>query len=423
MNMNNYNKGAKGRRKKGGGKEGGGTGSGRGRISRPQALSNTVEDIILNMDRYNLWWTGPPDTDTFKPTEWGNTHTDSNNAIFTMAVVQGQAHGDFRICSSPNDFKLYLGTARKYFDGDIVIAIDAGLTEDVKNVLIKYKAIVYELPHNLCAKETKSVFCGSADERVPASVFRYFFYEKWSMMYSTTSLIMFTDFRDIIFQGNPFTYRLDEWYPEYQLVTFQEFHPNMVINRCQFNRMIMTECYGDDTLRLLGNRVIISSGAALGTRDAILAWSHYMSTQLQEAPGRMVETRCLSGGIEHAFVNWLVYGNKLRQIMRIRTFPQGEGAVNTLGGLKPDTVIANITGNIKSFWRVLNDDGYILNWNGDVAPVVHQLDHFHEELQEIAEDLIKSKKIIMADGDESKVDLMWQATKSSRCLWGCKTLQ
>jgi hypothetical protein len=186
--------------------------------------------------------------------------------------------------------------------------------------------------------------------------------------------------------------------------------------------MIMSECYGDDTLRLLGNRVIISSGAALGTRDAVIAWSHYMSTQLQEAPGRMVETRCLSGGIEHAFVNWLVYGNKLRQILRIRTFPQGEGAVNTLGGLKPDTVVANITGNIKSFWRVLNDDGYILNWNGDVAPVVHQLDHFYEELTEIASDIVKEKKINTLDGDAGKVDLMWQSLATSRCLWGCKVM-
>jgi hypothetical protein len=213
--------GAKGRRKKGTGNGDsvgtsgtGGGGRGRGRMSRPQALSKTVEDIILNMDRYNLWWTGPPDTDTFKPTAWGSSHTDTNNAIFTMAVVQGQAHGDIRICSSPNDFKLYLGTARKYFDGDIVIAVDAGLSDDVKSVLMQYKAIVYELPHNLCAKETKSVFCGSgtstintyintnnntnaADERVPASVFRYFFYEKWAALYSVTSLVMFTDFRGI----------------------------------------------------------------------------------------------------------------------------------------------------------------------------------------------------------------------------------
>ena len=86
----------------------------------------------------------------------------------------------------------------------------------------------------------------------------------------------------------------------------------MVISRCQFNRRITTECYGQDTLNLLGSRIIISSGAALGTRDAIISWSHHLTLQLQEAPGRLEETRCVSGGIDHAFINWLSYNNKVR---------------------------------------------------------------------------------------------------------------
>lgn len=49
--------------------------------------------------------------------------------------------------------------------------------------------------------------------------------------------------------------------------------------------------------------------------------------------GRMVETRCLSGGIDHGFISWLVYGNKLASLLKIKIYPQGEGAVNTLGGI------------------------------------------------------------------------------------------
>ena len=69
---------------------------------------------------------------------------------------------------------------------------------------------------------------------------------------------------------------------------------------------------------------------------------------------------------DNSFINWLIYGFKLRQVMRIRLFPQGEGAVNTLGGLKPDTVVANVTGSIRTFWKMLDDDGRVLNWNGEV---------------------------------------------------------
>ena len=119
----------------------------------------------------------------------------------------------------------------------------------------------------------------------------------------------------------------------------------------------------------------------------------------------MVDTRCTSGGIEHSFVNYLVYTNKLRSLgCGIRIYPHAEGTVNSLGGLRPDTVVANITGtvcldfrvpvvsekareyivydisfnvffftssyrvgDIKSFWKVLNDDGEVLNWSGEVC--------------------------------------------------------
>lgn len=294
-----------------------------------------------------------------------------------MAVIQGQ--DDKASCSSPNDLKLYLGTARQVFAGDIVIALEADVvTDEVRAILAHHRAVVYVLPKDLCSKASRSIFCGSEDERVPASVFRYYFYEKWAALYGPSSLLMVTDFRDVIFQADPFTYHPDTWFPDHQLAVFQEFHPNMVIGRCAFNRRVMAECYGEESLRSLGDRVIVSSGAVLGTRDAMVVWAHHLTMQVQEAPGRMVETRCTSGGIDHSFVNWLVYGNKLHQLLRIRVFPQGEGAVNTLGGLRPDTVAANITGDLKAFWKVLGDDGRVRNWNGEVCvplPVCSVLYH------------------------------------------------
>jgi hypothetical protein len=373
-----------------------------------------------------------------------------------MAVIQGKGKSDEVICSSPNDFKLFLGSARRSFGGDIVVAVESTISDAVKAVLIHYKAVVYVLPDNLCSQATRSIFCGSEEERVPASVFRYYFYEKWAAQYSENSLLMYVDFRDVFFQSNPFEYRKDEWFPEYQLVVFQEFHPNMVINRCMFNTRIMLECYGDGSLRYYGNRVIISSGAAIGSRDAIIIWSRDMTNQLQEAPGRAVDTRCTSGGIDHSFINWLVYSNKLRALMRTKLVHQGEGIVNTVGGLRPDTVSANITGSLREFWKILDKQGRILNWNGEVSPVVHQVDHFMEELEYIATDMYKRlgvsslpssaihkhstqayaeftpSKTLMIDSPKDLavpfdasidpsdiVDIAWQTIESTRCLWGC----
>ena len=49
-----------------------------------------------------------------------------------------------------------------------------------------------------------------------------------ALLYTENSLLMATDFRDIIFQSDPFLYHVDEWRGNYQLVLFKEFHPNMV---------------------------------------------------------------------------------------------------------------------------------------------------------------------------------------------------
>jgi hypothetical protein len=91
------------------------------------------------------------------------------------------------------------------FDGDLVIAVEArSLTEELKSILIQYKAIVYVISDDLCSQESVSIFCGSSDERVPSSVFRYYFYEKWAAQYAPTSLILFADFRDVFFQSVSF---------------------------------------------------------------------------------------------------------------------------------------------------------------------------------------------------------------------------
>jgi hypothetical protein len=410
-------KGGKGLR---GGKGGGAGLAETGEGANPEALANSlhkaVEDIEMNSERYNLWWSGPPQSEdnAFKPASWGAMHRESTNAIFAMAVVQG---GKDVLVSSPHDLILFLGSARKSgYEGDIVIAVEGGdgLSAEEKAVLIRYQAVVYEISHDMCSKATDSIFCGSEEERVPASVFRYFFYEKWAMNYNTEAMLMLADFRDVVFQSDPFAYHLSDWYPENQLAVFQEFHPNMVINRCRFNRKVMNECYGQEALRTLGPRVIVSSGAVIGTRDAILVWSHHISSQLQEAPGRQVEStsRCVTGGIEHAFVNWLVYGDKLRPFFRTKVYPMGEGAVNSLGGLRPDTVHANITGPLQDFWHVLDDEGWIRQWTGEKSPVVHQVEHFLDELE---------KKVDDKGHEHNNKERGWQALAATKCLWGCES--
>lgn len=387
--------------------------------SQLKILSKETEEIILNMDRYNQWWRGHESENKFYLAPWSSPHQSSSNAVFTMAVTQGGNNKP--ISSSLNAMHIFLGSLRRSYNDDIVLAIESNsLTSSMQSILKSYNVTVYVLPEDMCSRATHSIFCGIEEERVPASVFRYYLYEIWASIYSLKSFIMLADFHDVIFQGNPFHYQLSQWYPEFQLVLFKEFHPNMVISRCHFNRKIMMECYGDHALEKYGSRVVVSSGAALGTRDAIIVWSHSMTQQLQDSPGRMIisGSKCISGGIDHAFINWLVYSQSLVKRINIKLFEQGEGSVNTVGGLKPDTVTANLTGSLFSYWKLLDTNGRVLNWNGDISPVVHQLDHFYEELQALAthHEIFRS---YLKDTAVTAEDRQWQIIASLRCLWGC----
>lgn len=212
-------------------------GKGSPQQARMQTMRKQVNEILVTMDQYNQWWTGPDldRTKVFYPTEWGQSHRKhAYSAIFTAAIARGY---DESTCSTPNDFRLFLGTARRAgYSGDIVIAIEAGQGDEVKAILKEYSAVVYEIPREICSSSgaaylsaaTEDNFCGSAEERVPASVFRYYFYEKWAAMYNESTTILLADFKDVLFQGDPFVFHKSEW-SDYQLVVFQEFHPNMVV--------------------------------------------------------------------------------------------------------------------------------------------------------------------------------------------------
>jgi len=98
--------------------------------------------------------------------------------------------------------------------------------------------------------------------------------------------------------------------------------------------------------------------------------------------------------------------------------------MNTLGGLHPDTVETNLTGSIRDFWRVLSADNQVLNWNGEVSPVVHQLDHFQKELLVLSDKVIEQDHSLTTlfaakDMTARPQDKLWQLLPATRCLFDC----
>ena len=388
-------------------------------------LHKQVNEVLAGADLYHQWWTGPEldRTRVFAPASWGSKHNfNAESVILTASLARGT---DTSTCSSPNDLRLFLGSARRAgIGGDIVIAVEEGLSDEAKSILLEYDVVVYEVPAKICShyvggvvvKEGVDNFCGSEEEKVPASVFRYFFYEKWAAAYNETIPILMADFKDVIFQSNPFIFHVKEW-GDHQLVLYQEFHPNMVLQRSPQHLVLFRECYGEEMLAVHGHKTVISSGTVMGIRNAVLLWAHAMTQQLTEAPGRVMEDRCTSSGIDTAFANYLGYTSKLRQAVRIKIYPQGEGPVNSLGGMrvpKKNKDKMGVFGPLKSFWRLLDEENWVLNWSRERSPVVHQINHFIDELRELS-----ARNRSIHDEKHMEVDSMWQALPATRCLWGC----
>ncbi len=83
-------------------------------------------------------------------------------------------------------------------------------------------------------------------------------------------------------------------------------------------------------------------------------------------------------GMDQGLHNWLLFSGRLKRIMRVKTFSQGEGPINTLGAFfqGPQGMFQF---DLERDWKILRGpekERYIANWNGDPSPVIHQLDRF-----------------------------------------------
>ena len=140
--------------------------------------------------------------------------------------------------------------------------------------LKQLNAITYTVNPD-CVGDSHSKVCSFPGHNVKVSInmVRFYLYQWWAMRYDSNALIMISDFRDVFFQANPFTYRSFEWAPPVaQMVVFQEAYPNKVIYRCPYNSGWIENCYGTDALKRVGSNTVSCSGVSIATRNAILVY-------------------------------------------------------------------------------------------------------------------------------------------------------
>jgi hypothetical protein len=165
---------------------------------------------------------------SFQPEIESENHRNVSHAIFGVAM------GNFM----PRYFRLFLGSLRRTgYDGDVVIAVDEQLTKDALAAALVHKPVIYRVSPE-CALPNESLWkgqkqCGIAGQKGPkvsVNMLRYYFYNWWATRYDPHTTILITDFTDVIFQANPFTYMPEVWKPpaSTQLAVFLEALPQKV---------------------------------------------------------------------------------------------------------------------------------------------------------------------------------------------------
>lgn len=326
-----------------------------------------------------------PVPDSFKPDQDSPAQhkKDAPNVILTVGM-------------SVNFMKdiatMFTKTARNAgFEGDIVVAVAPGSREGFLKTLRLTNSVIYTIDLHCVGNSDNDKRCsieeGDDDAKVPIAMLRFYMYNWWARQYNSKTEIMISDFKDVFFQSNPFTYKRSEWaHPVSDFTAFLEHHPNKVIGRCGHNRGWISNCYGEKGLKAIESETVSCSGVSIATQEGLLVYTHLMIEQLdissryiydKEIPSDASQKRCLALGMDQGFHNFILYTGQLERYMNVKMFQQGEGPVNTVGAFVGKAALIKMP--LKQ-WGVAKEEKdnlvSIFNWNGDRSPAVHQFDRF-----------------------------------------------
>ena len=167
--------------------------------------------------------------------------------------------------------------------------------------------------------------------------------------------VMFTDSRDTVFQGNPFTAMQAALGGSAGrgFFAFQEAKPT-TIGQCGWNSGWVKDCFGPDGLAAVASNVISCSGTSMGTWEQALAYATLMGDTAESNP-----RSCERNGVDQGFHNYFVHAEGGKAIPDLHLVSNEEGWIATVQGMRSVT---------RDEW------GRVLNQRGEPVAVVHQYD-------------------------------------------------
>jgi hypothetical protein len=221
--------------------------------------------------------------------------------------------------------------------------------------------------------------------------YRFALYRRWLRDLDFRYALML-DFRDAFFQRDPFADAdaiMDDCdlylMSEFQLLTVKN-HPNGM------NYAWVAEPFGIPAAESIGDEVILNSGAILGTRNSVMDFLDACAAVSAEQDYAFADQGTL---------NYLAHTGRLDHCGRIKVTRAGMSVVNNCGFTEVDLLeahrpitadeaarIAFIPRNAQGRLQLYrDDDGWVLDDDGNVSYVVHQYDRFYPEIGDFVEQL------------------------------------
>ena len=205
--------------------------------------------------------------------------------------------------------------------------------------------------------------------RRPLATARFELYWAWATYYEPTSWILLMDFRDAIFQSQPFV-GLDRGTSQAPTLYLFEENSSTKIGGSSFNTGWLQQAYGNEVATNMKDYVIICSGSTIGQQAALEPYARAMIAQYDL-------TKCKRKGCDQGFHNYVAYNNVLDEInkkegieIKVVRVEQGHGAVNNLGILRNH--------KLSDLGVYDPNTNLVLNWDKSISPIVHQFDRDDE---------------------------------------------
>jgi len=206
----------------------------------------------------------------FKPEAWCRPHNPDGPAVISAAIGPYMRY----------NIETFAGTARRSgYTSDLVIGYSSDRPGFIRG-LHEFDTIAYLMSLECNGKKSHALRCHLKGQKLSLSInmLRFYIYIYWARMYNSNAILMITDFRDVVFQSNPFEYNIRDWMPpSAQFVTFQEAFPNKAIYRCTYNSAWIKKCYGEASYNKVSSYTVACSGVSLGTAEAMIV---YVSFQI-----------------------------------------------------------------------------------------------------------------------------------------------